>query len=176
MQEIQIPSTVKVSISADGSEVSISGKLGSTKKSVNRRLTSVTLKGDKMVIEEVKNQKLAKQAVLACQAVGTEMRGAVEGVEKGLEKKMKIVFAHFPMSTEIKGNLVLVKNVFGEKKPRVAKIVGSTKVEIKGQDVLVKGVDPYDVGQTAANINRLSFVRRKDSRVFQDGIYYVNEE
>lgn len=163
-------------LSEDKSQITISGKLGSTKKSVNLRLLSVSLDGNKIVVQEVKNKKLAGKAALAAQAFASELRRAAEGVEKGLEKKMKIIFAHFPMSIEIKGDSVLAKNVFGEKRPRVAKIVGATKVEIKGQDVVVRGVDPYDVGQTAANINRLSFARRKDSRVFQDGIYYVAEE
>jgi large subunit ribosomal protein L6 len=176
MREVQIPSGVKVLLSDDKTEITVSGKLGSTKKSVNLRFLNVSIEGNKIVVQEVKNKKLAYRAALAAQAFASELTRASEGVEKGLEKKMKIIFAHFPMSIEIKGDSLLAKNVFGEKKPRVAKIVGSTKVEIKGQDVLVKGVDPYDVGQTAANINKLSFARRKDSRVFQDGIYYVAEE
>jgi large subunit ribosomal protein L6 len=176
MQEVKIPSGVKVTLSDDKSEVTIAGKLGSTKKEISKRLLSVSIAGDKITIQEVKNKKLGKKAALAAQALGSEFKRAMEGVEKGMEKKMRIVFAHFPMSIEIKGDSVLAKNVFGEKKPRVAKIVGGTKVEIKGQDVFVRGVDPYDVGQTAANIHKLSFARRKDSRVFQDGIYYLAEE
>jgi large subunit ribosomal protein L6 len=176
MQEIKIPSGVKISISQDGREVSISGKLGSTKKMVNRTLLNLKLDSDKIVIEETKNKKLAKKSALAAQALGSELKSAADGVENGVERRMKIVYAHFPMSIEIKENALFAKNVFGEKKPRIAKIVGATKVEVKGQDILIKGVDPYDVGQTAANINRLSFVRKKDTRVFQDGIYYVEEE
>lgn len=176
MQEVQIPSGVKAVLSQNGSEVTISGKLGSTKKTVNTRLLSVSIEGGKITIQEVKNKKLAKMAALAAQALGSEFSRAMEGVEKGLEKKMRIIFAHFPMSIEVRADALLAKNVFGEKKPRIAKIVGATKVEVKGQEVLVKGVDPYDVGQTAANIHKLSFARRKDSRVFQDGIYYVTEE
>ncbi len=176
MRELQVPSGVKANLSPDGSQIEISGKLGSTKKTVNRILLTMKVDAGKITIEETKNKKLAKKAALAAQALGSEISEAMKGVQNGLEKKMKVVFAHFPMSLEVKGDTLFVKNVFGEKKPRTAKIVGSTKVEVKGQDLTVKGVDPYDVGQTAANINRLSFVRRKDSRVFQDGIYYVAEE
>ncbi len=176
MREIKVPSGVKVELSADKSEITISGKLGSTKKRISSRLLTVAVSGDKISITEVKHKKLAKKAALAAQALSSEIQRAVAGVESGMERKMKIVFAHFPMSIEIKGDSVLAKNVLGEKKPRVARIVGSTKVEVKGQDITVKGVDPYDVGQTAANINRLSFSRHKDSRVFQDGIFFVQEE
>jgi large subunit ribosomal protein L6 len=176
MQEIQVPSGVKVELAEGGGEVTITGKLGSTKKKVNTRLLRVTVGGGKVVIQQAEHKKLAKKSALAAQALASEMKRAMEGVESGLERKMKIVFAHFPMAIEIKEGSVFAKNVFGEKKPRAAKIVGATKVEVKGQDVIVRGVDPYDVGQTAANINRLSFARRKDSRVFQDGIYFVREE
>jgi len=176
MTEVQIPQGVKVKISDDKSEVVVEGKLGSTVKKVNTTLLGVAVQGDKLIVTETKNKKLAKKAVLACQALSSEFKSSMEGVENGIQKRMKIIYAHFPMSVEIKGNEVRVKNVFGEKLPRIAKIVGVTKVEVKGQDVLVKGVDPYDVGQTAANLHRLSFVRRKDTRVFQDGIYYVGEE
>lgn len=176
MQEIQIPNGIKVSLSEDGQQMLVSGKLGSTAKQINERLMSVKLDGSKISIAETKNKKLSKKAALAAQAFASELKSAMDGVERGMERRMKIVFAHFPMSIEIKGGAFLAKNVLGEKKPRVAKIVGSTKVEVKGQEVTIKGVDPYDVGQTAANIHRLSFVRRKDSRVFQDGIYFVEEE
>jgi large subunit ribosomal protein L6 len=176
MQEIQIPSGVKVELAEGGGEVTIAGKLGSAKKKVNTRLLSVAVSEGKVVIREAEHKKLAKKSALAAQALASEIKRAMHGVEEGVEKKMKIVFAHFPMSIEIKEGSVLAKNVFGEKKPRAAKIIGATKVEVKGQDVIVRGVDPYDVGQTAANINRLSFARRKDSRVFQDGIYFVHEE
>ncbi len=174
--EVIIPSGVKVELLSDGARITISGKLGSTTKTINLELIKPKLEEGKLTLKEYGNAKLAQKAALATQALSSELTSAVAGVENGIERKMKIVYAHFPMSIEIKGDLFLAKNVFGEKKPRIAKIVGTTKVEVKGQDVTVKGVDPYDVGQTAANIHRLSMVRKKDSRVFQDGIYFVAEE
>ena len=47
---------------------------------------------------------------------------------------------------------------------------------VKGQDVTIKGVDKYDVGQTIANIRKGCYSRGYDTRVFQDGLYVVNEE
>ena len=176
MQEISIPKEAKVKVSEDGSEITITGKLGSTTKQVNTSLMSAKLVADKLTLEDMANKKVAKKADLAAQALASEIKSACKGVFEGLERKMKIVYAHFPVSVEMKGKEMHVKNMFGERNARVAKIVGDTKVEVKGQDVTIKGVDPYDVGQTAANIKRLSFVRKKDTRVFQDGIYPVKEE
>jgi len=42
---------------------------------------------------------------------------------------------------------------------------------VKGEDVIVQGLDIEDVSQTAANIERATKVKRKDPRVFLDGIY-----
>lgn len=176
MYEIQLPKDVKAKLSEDGREITISGKLGSTSKVVNTALLEAKLHGEKIVLEPVPNGKLAKKAALACNSLCFELKSAAEGVEKGVERKMKIIYAHFPISTEIKGKEVLVKNMFGERNPRIARIVGDTKVEVKGQDIHIKGVDEYDVGQTAANLRKISLQRKKDSRVFQDGVYHAHED
>jgi large subunit ribosomal protein L6 len=93
------------------------------------------------------------------------------GVTKGYTYKLKVVSAHFPISIKVKGNEVFIENFYGEKSPRVAKIVGSCKVSVVGDDVIVQGVSKEDVGQTAANIESATTVRRKDQRVFLDGVY-----
>ena len=176
MHEFQLPKDVKAKVSEDGSEITISGKLGSTTKTINTMLLTLKVEGERVVLEDAANKKLAKKADLAGNSLCSELKSAAEGVEKGVERRMKVVYAHFPMTVEVKGKEVLVKNIFGEKYPRVAWIIGDTKVEVKGQDVHVTGVDEYDVGQTTANITKLSGARNKDSRVFQDGIYVVREE
>ncbi|MEM2385595.1 MAG: 50S ribosomal protein L6, partial [Candidatus Bathyarchaeia archaeon] len=51
------------------------------------------------------------------------------------------------------------------------KIVGNAKVRISGDDVIVQGISIEDVSQTAANIEQATKIRRKDPRVFLDGIY-----
>lgn len=174
MYEIEIPSGVKVEV--NGELVTIKGKLGSTTKKVSSKFASVKVNGNKISIEEVKNKALAKKSVLAAQSANTELKDAINGVEKGIERKMKVLYAHFPTSIEIKGKTIFLKNLFGEKVPREVAIVGDTKVEVKGQDVTIKGVDRYDVGQTIANIRKGCYARGYDTRVFQDGIYVVTEE
>jgi large subunit ribosomal protein L6 len=97
----------------------------------------------------------------------------LKGVKDGYVIKMKVIFAHFPISVEVKGPEVVVKNFGGEKVPRRCKIVGKTKVEAKGQEVTISGPDKDAVGQTVANIRKISKTRNKDGRVFQDGLYVV---
>jgi large subunit ribosomal protein L6 len=69
----------------------------------------------------------------------------------------------------------MVKNFLGERKARMTSLVGDTKVEVKGQDVAVSGPSKEDVGQTAANLKRVMKIKDKDGRIFQDGIYEVEE-
>ncbi len=174
MYEIEIPSGVKVEV--NGELVTIKGKLGSTVKRASSKFATVKVNANKITIEEVKHKKLARKSVLAAQSVNTELSDAVKGVENGIEMKMKVLYAHFPTSIEIKGKSMFLKNLFGEKVPREVKIVGDTKVEVKGQDVTIKGVDKYDVGQTIANIRKGCYARGYDTRVFQDGLYVVRDE
>jgi large subunit ribosomal protein L6 len=174
MHEIEIPKGVEVTVK-DG-KITVKGKLGSTTKTVNGRLMIVRIEQNKVVILESENKKFAKKSALATKAFSTEISSAINGVQNGIEQKMDVFYAHFPMTIEVKGNKVHVKNIFGERVPRVTGIVGSTKVEVKGQNVTVKGVDPYDVGQTVANIKSICYARGYDTRVFQDGVYPSKEE
>lgn len=99
------------------------------------------------------------------------VHNAIEGVTKGYEYKLKVIFAHFPVTVKVQGKKVLVENFYGERAPRVAEIIGDTKVEVRGEDLIVTGVSIQDVGQTAANLEQATSVRRKDQRVFLDGVY-----
>ncbi len=174
MREVKIPSGVKVAI--EGNALKVSGKLGSTAKQLNQKLFEVKVTGDTITVDSKKHKKLAKKADLAAQAFTSEVQSATESVMNGIEHKMQAVSAHFPMTFEVKGDTLFVKNIFGERAPRSTKLVGDTKLEVKGQEVKVKGVDKYDVGQTIANIRKVCKSKDKDTRVFQDGLYLVREE
>ena len=95
----------------------------------------------------------------------------MKGVSKGFTYKLKIVYAHFPISVKVEGDKILIENFLGERAPRVAKIVGNTKVFVKGDDVIVQGINIEEVGQTAANIEQATRIKNKDPRKFLDGIY-----
>ncbi len=94
---------------------------------------------------------------------------------KGYTYRVKVVYAHFPISVKTKGDEILVENFVGERSPRVAKIVGACKVTVEGDDVIVKGVSLEDVGQTAANVELATKIKRKDQRVFLDGSLHIRK-
>lgn len=173
MLELEIPNGIAIEIR--GNEIETKGGLGSNKRRFNDALLKISKSGNKIVIEPVGDKGLAKKAAKTERTIKKELSNDINGVNKYFEKRMKVVFAHFPATVEVKGDKVYINKLIGERFPRVANIIGSTKVEAKGQSVRVYGTSLDDVGQTAANIRKACRIRNKDSRVFQDGVYYEVE-
>ena len=103
--------------------------------------------------------------------IHSHIRNMITGVSKGFTYKLKIVFSHFPISVKLQGETVLIENFTGERNPRKAKIKGDVKVKIQSDDVLIQGTNIEEVSQTAANIEQATKVKKKDPRVFLDGLY-----
>lgn len=157
---MKIPEGAKVSL--QGSKVSVSGPKGTVEKSFRYPGLKVELKGSEL---EVTGPKAMASTVEA------HVRNMASGVLNGYSRKLKSLYSHFPVSVEVKGREILIKNFLGEKQPRKAKIAGQAKVEAKGQEVTISGASKEDVGQTVANIKSATRIRNRDSRVFQDGFY-----
>ncbi len=120
----------------------------------------------KISVSNPKRREAAKVKTIAA-----HIRNMMKGVKDGFTYKMKVVYVHFPISIKIEEGRVLIQNFLGERKPREAKIVGDTKVTVKGDDVIIEGINIEDVGQTAANIQQATKIKRKDQRKYIDGIY-----
>ena len=110
-----------------------------------------------------------------CGTWSAHVRNMVQGVESGFEYELKIVYAHFPIKTQIKGEVFSIENFLGERFPRSARIMPGVIIKTKGDQVLVSGVNKEYVGQTAVNIELATKIKRYDPRVFQDGIYIVRK-
>ena len=108
-----------------------------------------------------------------CGTWSAHVRNMMKGVEQGFEYELKIVYSHFPIKTSVKGETFQIENFLGERFPRTARIMPNVKVQAKGDQVLVSGIDKELVGQTAVNIELATKIRGYDPRVFQDGIYIV---
>jgi large subunit ribosomal protein L6 len=156
-----------------GRNLSIKGKLGEAKKNFDKVNVNISVAGDKVVISPFSAKK--KDNVII-NTVTSILNNMVTGVTKGYTYKVKVVYAHFPITVRTKGKQVLVENFMGERSPRVSEILGDCKVTVEGDDVIVKGVSLEDVGQTAANIEQATKIKRKDQRVFLDGLYIYHKE
>ena len=107
------------------------------------------------------------------------LRNMVRGLDEGFEYRLKAVFSHFPMTLKVDGNKFTITNMLGEKVPRVAKLPwtpSEVQVKIEGKsDIIVTGADREKVGQSAANIEKACKVKKRDPRVFQDGVYITSK-
>jgi large subunit ribosomal protein L6 len=99
----------------------------------------------------------------------------VKGVVDGFEYKMKIVYSHFPIKTSVKESKLMIENFLGERHPREAVILPDVDVNVSGDAVTITGIDIEHVGQTAANIEKATYIKNYDPRIFQDGIYIVEK-
>lgn len=104
------------------------------------------------------------------------IKNMMKGVTQGHKYTLKICSGHFPMNVSISGRDFIVKNFLGEKVPRVLKMKEGVNVKIEGQDVIVEGISKEITGQTAADIEKLTRIRGRDERVFQDGIYITEKD
>ena len=97
------------------------------------------------------------------------------GVREEYSAKLKIVYMHFPFTVKVSGKEVIINNFLGAKSPRKARIIGDCKVEIKEDEVIVSGISKEDVGQTAAQLERATWIKQRDRRVFQDGMFITKK-
>ena len=164
--EVAIPEGVTVTQSRH--MLSFVGPLGKTHKSFRSIPVRVEVAEGKVLLRTIGYRKRDYAILHTARSL---VRNICEGLVTGYTVKMKVVFAHFPITVKVEGKEVLIENFQGERAPRVTRIVGNTKVSPKGEDIIVTGEVWTDVTQTAANIELKTKVKNKDHRVFLDGIY-----
>jgi len=163
---IQVPDDVEVTL--EGKTVTVKGVKGTLTREFSQAPISMELQGKSIRVWADWPRK--KESAL----VGTvyaHINNMITGVRKGFTYKLKIVFSHFPISVKVQDKTVLIENFTGERNPRRAKIIGDAKVKVSSEDIIIQGINLEDVSQTAANIEQATKVKRKDPRIFLDGIY-----
>ena len=70
----------------------------------------------------------------------------------------------------------IIKNFLGESVPRKIKIPVGVKVKIAGDQVTVEADTKEAAGQVAASIEKLTVIKGRDLRIFQDGIYITYKD
>jgi large subunit ribosomal protein L6 len=170
--EVEAPASV--TIKKEGNVIQVKGKLGTVKKDFTKLPATVTVQGNKVTIKPYGTRK---RDLAVTNTARSLIAGMIKGVEKGYTYRLKIIFAHFPISVKVKGKEIHVENFFGERSARISKIIGdATKVSVVGEDVVIQGPSLEDVSQTAANIELSTKTKGKDQRVFLDGLYIYSKE
>ncbi len=172
IKEVEIPEGVEVEV--EGLKVKVRGPKGELERDFSHmKGINIRKDGDKVIIEAFFADRKKKALVPTAAA---HIRNMITGVTRGWRYRMKIVFSHFPITVNVKGDVVEIQNFLGEKAPRVARIMPGVKVRVEGKDVIVEGIDLEKVAQTAANIEQATKIKDFDRRVFMDGIYIYQRE
>ena len=163
---IQLPDDVELTL--EGKKITAKGAKGTLVRDFSQ--TPILMKINEGNLRIWAEWPRKKEAAL----VGTiysHVLNMITGARKGFTYKIKIVFSHFPISVKVQGKQILIENFSGERNPRRAKVIGDVKIKIQPEDVIVEGANLEDVSQTAANVEQCTRVKRKDPRIFLDGLY-----
>jgi large subunit ribosomal protein L6 len=164
---LQVPDDVELKI--EGRKVTVNGAKGTLTRDFSYVSISIDSTSDKTV--RVWAEWPRKKEASLVGTIYSHIQNMITGVKKGFSYKLKIVFSHFPMSVKVQGKTVVIENFTGERRARRVKIVGDVQVKVQSEDVIVEGINLEEVSQTAANIEQATKVKKKDPRVFLDGIY-----
>ncbi len=173
-KKIKVPDGVDVTV--DNFKVSVKGPKGEVERDFfdPKYSKKVSINKDKEGVKlSVKSKKSRLKSI--ANSIASHIENMTEGVQEGFTYKLKVVYAHFPISVSVEGDKVVVKNFLGGKKDRQSRIIGDTKVQVNGQDITVTGIDKEAVSQTAANIENVTQIPGKDRRVFVDGIFITSK-
>lgn len=170
--EIEIPKGVEIEV--DGKTVTVAGPKGVLSKnfsnpSYNRLITIE--KTDKVLIS-TPSEKRKMKAVVG--TINAHIKNMILGVTDGFKYTMKVLYSHFPITVDVKGSELHVRNFLGEKGARIAKIKGKTDIKIDKDEIILSGIDIENIGQTVQRIEQKCRISNRDRRVFQDGIFLVS--
>jgi large subunit ribosomal protein L6 len=169
-ETIQVPDDVQLML--DGRKVTVNGPKGTLTRDFSHEPVSLGMDGKTVKVWAEWPRK--KESALVG-TIHSHIQNMITGVRRGYTYKLKIVFSHFPISTKVKEKTFLIENFTGERSPRKAKIIGGVQVKVQGDDIIVQGINLEEVSQTAANIEQATKVKRKDPRIFLDGLYVFEQ-
>jgi len=165
---VQIPD--KVTVQVEGRRVKVQGPLGTLQEDLSHLPVSILLEDGRL---DISTKWPRKREIGMLGTAFAQVRNMVRGVTQGYRYSLRTVYAHFPVTVKVdeKARAVRIENFTGEKTPRFARLLEGVKVTVKGEEITVEGPDLKKVSQTAANIQDATRIKKKDLRVFLDGIY-----
>ncbi|MBD3196203.1 MAG: 50S ribosomal protein L6 [Candidatus Lokiarchaeota archaeon] len=171
-EELDIPEDVKVTVDEDH-HITVKGPEGDPIEKDFSHIRGITIKQEenKLIFEA----HFPRGSTLA---LANTIINIVDNLIKGVQNNYKYIsmvcYSHFPCSVEAKprDREIHVINFLGERAPRVIKYDPSmVKVKVEGDEVFLIGADKEVLGQTAADLKKICRIRKKDPRIFQDGVY-----
>ena len=173
---IEVPENITATLTPvrGGKTVLIEGPKGELERTFTRLRVQLLLIDKKFVIQSFFGNKAEASMV---GTIAGHISNMIKGVTEGFTYKVRVITSHFPATVEVKEQMVLVKNLYGRRDPIRIPFDGSVNITVKGDMVMMTGIDIEKVSQTAARLaeaTRLRGRQSKDPTVFQDGLYVVH--
>jgi large subunit ribosomal protein L6 len=169
-QKIEIPEDVDILIIEN--EIIVKGKEGENKRKFNFHNLEIEKKDNNLIIGCKKATKREKKMT---NTFVSHIRNMIKGVQEKFEYLLKVCSSHFPITVKIEDNKIIIKNFLGEKIDRILKFPEDVEVKINSDIIKVNSIDKELAGQTAADLEKITKIRNKDRRIFQDGIFIINK-
>merc|ERR1711990_101616 len=155
--------------------VKITGPRGVLTKSFKHMSVDMYMSEDGKTLHVEKWFALSKQLAVI-KTTCSHVQNMIDGVYKGFEYRMKLVYAHFPTNVVIATDKksVEIVNFIGQKVKFQVKALDGVLVEkdsTNAQELVIHGNDIENVSRTCALINQKCAIKKKDIRKFLDGIY-----
>lgn len=133
---------------------------------------NVSIKSDKIELSTTRGTKNDFKIIRSALA---HLGNVFKGLKEPFTYVLEACYVHFPMTLKKEGDYLIIINFLGECVPRQAKILPGVDINIKGTKIELSSIDKEAAGQTAANIERATFIAKRDRRVFQDGIFITRK-
>ena len=170
-EKIELPEDVQAKI--ENGFITLSKDKNETSRILRDKKVLINCKPDSVILSFTKGTKQQKMIMGTFRA---HIKNMIKGVTEGHIYKLKICSGHFPMNVTVSNDKVIVNNFLGEKTPRELNIKEGVTVKLDGDIITVEGTNKELTAQTAASIEKLTTVKGKDLRIFQDGIYITNKD
>jgi len=170
IEEIKIPEEMTVEIVGDAIIIK------KDNSELKRKFAGFSIKqeGNKLILYDKKASRREKNLIMTTLA---HIKNMIKGLQERFEYKLEICAIHFPMNVTYDENKkeIIIKNFLGEVKPRTSKIPENVDIKISGNIITVSSYDKEAAGLASAIIERISKVKGRDRRIFQDGIYLTEK-
>ena len=170
---IKIPE--KIEIKLEVPKMIVNGPKGSIEKTFKIKDITIKKENSDVIITHKKASRKDKKLV---NTIAAHIVAMIKGVNEGYEYQLQVCSTHFPTSVKVdkEKNILVIKNFLGENKDRIVKIREGVEVKIEGDKIKINSVNKELAGQQAADIEIASRIKKRDRRVFQDGIWIIKKE
>ncbi|MGB9748250.1 MAG: 50S ribosomal protein L6 [Candidatus Woesearchaeota archaeon] len=170
VEELVIPEGISVAI--DNKTISVKNKNAELKRTFNIKNINFEIENSKL---RIKSAGATQREYKNIRTIRAHILNMFRGINEPFVCKLKVCSSHFPMKITVKGDIFRVENFLGEHHPRELKIKEGVNVKVDGSIIIVESRDKEKAGQVASDIERLTFVKNKDRRIFQDGIFIIEK-